>query len=266
MFFAGETSRRLRTNAGFGKAKKERKYETCPECGQLIKTQNLKSHIDRVHEHKVPRRRRYSRQNKKVATIVALLVVVSILVASVYIYQLKGSEPLEDTPQPVGANWLEGYKLKYFFGHEEDDWWIWYPDQHPDARTSVNHTDWVIESLEEKPVVILDRSNSCQPCIQQEIDIEKALEHLGENITYFDLLSGGSDERANETFDVYDPNEGQSYIPLTVMITLIQNTNNNVRVGWHSFEGATGKDWIESYMKDSIFYHQNNVENWENNQ
>jgi len=264
MFYAGNTSRRSRTNAGSGKAKKESEWDSCPECGQMLKAQNLTSHIARVHEYKVLRRRRPSRQKKKVMTIVALLVISIILGSSVYI--LKDHKSSDDTPRPFDANWLEGYKPKYSFGSEEDAWWIWHPEQHPDAGTTVNHTEWVLDSLEEKPVVILDHSNNCQPCIQQEKDIYKVLEQLGENITYFNLLSGGSDERANETFDVYDPNEGQSYIPLTVVITLIQDTNNNVRVGWHSIEDATGKDWIEDYMKDAIYYHKINVENWEKNQ
>ena len=199
-------------------------------------------------------------------TIVTCFTIISVIVGAVYVYQLKHDESSNGNSDLPEGTWLESYNPKYSFGIQDDDWWIWYPEQHPDSGTPVNHTEWVRDSLQEKPVVILDHSDNCKPCIQQQSDIEDVLAVLGDNVTYFDLLSGGSDERANQVFDIYDPNEGQSYIPLTVMVTLVQDTNKNVRVGWHAIEGATGKDWIEDYMKDSIYYHQQNIENWENNE
>ena len=265
MFYAGKKSRLSQVNRSKRMSRGDNEWGNCPRCGQSMKKQNIDSHIKRVHEHKIVRRRHQSRYSHKVKTIVSLFVILSILSASGYLYQLKKADSSEKNPSPDGTNWLDGYKPKYSFGHEEDDWWIWYPEQHPDAGTSVNHTDWVLDSLEEKPVVNLVHSNNCQPCIQQQKDIEDVLGVFGNNVTYYDLLSGGSDNRSNEAFDVYDPNEGQSNIPLTVMVTLIQDANGNVRVGWHGIEGATGKQWIEDYMKDSIYYYRNNIDNWERN-
>ena len=62
-------------------------------------------------------------------------------------------------------------------------------------------------------------------------------------------------EIATEIFDIYDPNEEAATIPITVLVSKIQNENGNDVVIWHGTEGNTGKDWIDSHIRDSIYYY-----------
>lgn len=148
-------------------------------------------------------------------------------------------------------------------GPGADDWWIDYPDQHPDPGSEVDHPEWVLDTLEDGPVLILDHSTNCIPCIDQEDDAESVLEDLGDDkISYFNIISDGSDIRAYELLDVYDPDGGVSYIPITIVVTLVQNSDGDVVVGWHSVVGATGEEWIRSYAEDAISYYQENSDDW----
>ncbi len=148
-------------------------------------------------------------------------------------------------------------------GSGADDWWIDYPDQHPATGSEVDHPKWVLNALKKGPVLILDHSTNCIPCIDQEDDAESVLEDLGDdNMSYFNIISDGSDRRADELLDVYDPDGGIPYIPLTIVVTLVQNSDGGVVVGWHSVVGATGKEWIRSYADDAISYYQENSDDW----
>jgi hypothetical protein len=90
------------------------------------------------------------------------------------------------------------------------------------------------------------------------------LEEVGEeSIAYENLISEPSNEKAVRLFDVYDPNGGKQYIPLTIIITLVEDEDGNVVVGWHSAEDDTGEDWVRSYVEDAIDYHEENVGDWD---
>ena len=153
---------------------------------------------------------------------------------------------------------------EYSVGSEDDDWWIVYPDQHLNTGSEVNHPSWILSALEDTPILILDHSQGrCKACIDQENDVNSVLEDLGGEITYHNLISGSGDQAADELFGIYDPNGGKSYIPLTIVVTLIQDDDGDVQVGWHSFETPTGEDRIRTYVEDAINYHEENVDNWE---
>jgi hypothetical protein len=154
---------------------------------------------------------------------------------------------------------------EYSIGSGPDDWWTVYPDQHPNASSVVAHPQWILDSLEEKPVLILDHSTGkCKACVDQESYVDAVLEDYGDDVTYENLISGGSDLKAEELFNIYDPNGGKSYIPLTVILTLVQDSDGNVVVGWHSMEDAAGgEEMVRSYVEDAIDYHEENVEDWD---
>jgi hypothetical protein len=154
---------------------------------------------------------------------------------------------------------------EYSVGSGPDDWWTVYPDQHPNAGSEVDHPQWILDELEEKPVLILDHSTGkCKACIDQESYVDAVLEDYGDDVTYENLISGGSDTRADELFDIYDPNGGKPYIPLTVILTLVEDSDGNVVVGWHSMEDpAGGEEMVRSYIEDAIDYHEENVGDWD---
>lgn len=152
---------------------------------------------------------------------------------------------------------------EYPVGSGPDDWWTAYPDQHPGAGSEVDHPSWVLDLLEDGPILILDHSTNCEACIKQEDAANAALEEVGEDaIAFENLIADPENERANALFEVYDPNAGKWYIPLTVIITLLRE-DGNVVVGWHSGEGETGEDWLLSYVEDAIEYHEENVDGWD---
>jgi hypothetical protein len=148
-------------------------------------------------------------------------------------------------------------------GPPPHDWWTVYPDQHPKAGSEVEHPQWVLDSLDKKPILILDHSTGkCKACIDQEGYVDAVLEEYGDDVTYENLISS-EDPRADELFDIYDPNGGKPYIPLTVILTLVEDSEGNVVVGWHSMEDAAGgEEMVRSYVEDAIEYHDENVGEW----
>lgn len=149
-------------------------------------------------------------------------------------------------------------------GSGPDDWWTVYPDQHPEAGSEVEHPKWVLDSLDEKPVLILDHSTGkCKACIEQEGYVDAVLEEYGDGVTYENLIYGVGDDKADGLFEIYDPNGGKNYIPLTVILTLVEDSDGNVVIGWHSMEDPDGgEEMVKSYIEDAIDYHEENVGEW----
>lgn len=266
----------------------KREWSYCNECNTKVKSKNLARHVKQKH-HKILRIETTSvtKNSKAIAAVIVIIILIATVGGYIlYISYEKGdtvespNSPYNDGSMESGelpengnssknnnsheneTNWWENYTAKYLKGSGDDNWWINYPDQHPDSGSKVNHPEWVIDSLENKSVVILVHSDRCDPCIQQQKDMEEVLEEYGEEVEYYDIMSDGSDDRANDSFESYDPNNEQNYIPLTVMVSLIKDEDGDIKILWHSAEGATGKEWISDYMKDGIYYYYQNSEEW----
>ncbi len=279
-----------------GEEELEKGWERCPECGTKLKSKNLSRHLKKVHGDGLSSRGKPQETPNLIKTrFLPVLVIGIIIVAcfSGYILlrgpgeeddyiggtdddPIDGNDGTDDDPidgndgtddGPIDGNdGTDGYDPgdydpHYSSGSGDDDWWINYPSQNPNAGSSVSHPQWVLDSLKNKPVVIFAHSDDCAPCLVQEQDMDKVLKDLGSNVVYYDLLSDGSDPRAYEVFNIYDANGGQSYIPLTAIVTLIED--GNVKVAWHSSEGATGEEWLRTYIQDAIYYHNHNSANWD---
>jgi hypothetical protein len=142
-------------------------------------------------------------------------------------------------------------------GSGSDEWWTVYPDQSSGAGGEVNHPSWVLDALENKPVMIYIHKD-CSYCAPQTEAITKmANEYKGE-ITYFEIMGDGSDSRAEEALLAYDPNGGVSYVPMTIIVTLAQDSDGEVVPVWHSSEDITGEEWIKNYIEDAVSYHDDN--------
>ena len=137
-------------------------------------------------------------------------------------------------------------------GSGPDDWWT----------SDVSHPDWVLDALEEKPVLVYAHLG-CDYCKPQTDAVNEIVEEYGDEIEFFDLPADGSDERSEEALASYDPNGGASLVPLTVIVTLAAGEDGEVEVAWHSTEEVTGKEWIQEYVEDAIDSHEENVENWD---
>ena len=150
----------------------------------------------------------------------------------------------------------------YLVGSDDDNWWIDYPDMHPEAGSEVDHPEWVLDELEDKPVLILIHSTRCSACEEQEEGIENILEDVGDDITYQSITLDGAELEDYQTLDTYDPTGEGRYIPVTVAMTLVEGAEGDIQVGWHSYIGARGEDLLRSYVNDAIEHYEENSDDW----
>jgi hypothetical protein len=149
-------------------------------------------------------------------------------------------------------------------GTDLEEWWTEYPDQHSEAGSAVDHPSWVLDLLEEKPVIIFIHKNNCPACVRQEADIKKVLAELGGEVAYTDLLIDSGDQRAWAGLAIYDPKGGiMTYVPVTVFLTLVPESEGDAEVAWHSGVGYSGERWVRSYLNDAIALHDENSAKWD---
>jgi thiol-disulfide isomerase/thioredoxin len=154
------------------------------------------------------------------------------------------------------ATGLNALGDQYVVGSGNDDWWTTYPDQSPGKGKEVNHPAWILDALKSKPVLVYVHGG-CDYCKPQTEALAKVVDEMGKKFAYYDIPSG-SDERAGEALQAYDPNGGQMYLPLTVLITRTSNSEGKVVPVWHSTDQITGEDWIKSYLVDAISHYNEN--------
>jgi ABC-type sugar transport system substrate-binding protein len=63
------------------------------------------------------------------------------------------------TDTALSEDW-DSYSPAHAVGSGDDDWWTAYPDQHEASGSAVEHPDWVLDALKEKPVLILIHSST----------------------------------------------------------------------------------------------------------
>ncbi|MFO7990933.1 MAG: thioredoxin family protein [Thermoplasmata archaeon] len=254
----------------------QKEWVKCPVCEARVKSDNVEDHMYRVHGEKLKVEGKPIEKKFPYALLIVVVVIIVVIGSTgyaFYVNELNDTDDMNtesdsssgqqenDDNQDTSGDWLESYEPRYDVGSGQDDWWINYPEINPEAGSSVEHLQWVLNDLKNKPVVIFAHSEGCAPCVQQQEDIEPVLDEYGSEVVYYNLMADGSDPKANEAYESYDPNGPPPYIPLTVMVTLEEH-DGQVQVVWHSNEGATGQDWIRDYMKDAIYYHQLNSEEW----
>ena len=163
----------------------------------------------------------------------------------------------------MGEDW-NNYTPSHSIGTGDADWWTVYPDQHESAGFDDDHPSWVLDALKEKPLLIFIHSSNCKPCLIQIPRITAAVENFGEDIGYYDILAEGSTyEKANKTLDYYGPFGGEmKYVPTTIFVTVAEDQDGVVDVAWHSQIDVMSQDEIESYVKDSIYYHNQSIDKW----
>ena len=169
---------------------------------------------------------------------------------------------------------------EFSVGSGDDDWWTAYPDQSPSAGKEVDHPDWVLDALLEKPVLIYVHLG-CSYCTPQTDAVAEVVNDSEDMFTYFDLSPQESDAddsrteeddsssaeenvlHAQEALLTYDPNEVPNYVPMTIIVTFAPGPDGNVEPVWHSTEEVTGIEWIKSYVEDAIDYYDEYSESWE---
>lgn len=156
------------------------------------------------------------------------------------------------------------YTPSHAVGSGDDDWWIAYPDQNENSGKEVQHPDWMLDALKEKPVLILIHSSTCVPCLVLLPRIKAASEKYSEDLDYHDVLGeGASLQEAIDILDVYDPyGIGKPVVPTTIFATLAKGPGGKVAVAWHSEIDAMSEERIDSFVKDAIYYYKQNSDSW----
>ncbi len=159
------------------------------------------------------------------------------------------------TTASAAAEDLSGYHPTYSLGTGDEDWWIAYPDQNPDPGAQVDHPSWILQSLKEKPVVILLHTATCRSCADQMKVLSKVFKTYGKDVTYYDIMAD-SDPRGKEALSSYDPTGEQNFVPTTVFLTETRDSEGQTSVAWHSYEDAMSESDVEAYVKDAIYYYR----------
>jgi len=146
-------------------------------------------------------------------------------------------------------------------GSGNNDWWTAYPDQSSGAGGDVNHPSWVLDALKSKPVLIYVHK-SCSYCTPQTEAVQNITGEFNGQITYFEIGADGSDARSEEALQIYDPDGGTMYVPLTVLLTLAPNSEGKVVPVWHSTDKVTGDAWVKNYVEDALSHYDENSANW----
>jgi hypothetical protein len=150
---------------------------------------------------------------------------------------------------------LDALGAEHSVGSGIDDWWVTYPDGSSESGKEVNHPQWALAALEDKPVLIYIHK-TCEGCGPQTEAIAEIVNEHENELVYFNLSGEGDDVRANEVGIIYDPNESlKHYVPMTIILSLMRSPDGKDQVIWHSADQPTGKDWIKSYIMDAISSH-----------
>jgi hypothetical protein len=99
----------------------------------------------------------------------------------------------------------------------------------------------------------------CITCQPQADRVIKLAEKYKEYIVFHDLdagLGGAIEDRAYNAY-LYDPDGSPGIIALTGIFTLI-NQNESIVYGWHSWEQDVSFKEMEEWLKDGIYYWNEN--------
>jgi thiol-disulfide isomerase/thioredoxin len=163
----------------------------------------------------------------------------------------------------LSVDW-NSYSPAHAVGSGENDWWTTYPDQNENSGKAVEHPDWIVKALKEKPVLILIHSSNCVPCLTQTPRIKAAANSFSGDLAYYDILGeGDSLQEAVDILDVYDPyGMGKPVVPTTIFITLAKGSDGKVGIVWRSEVDAMSEGRIDDYVKDAIYYYKQNSAAW----
>jgi thiol-disulfide isomerase/thioredoxin len=156
---------------------------------------------------------------------------------------------------PNDYSWLENYSAVHFVGNGSDDFWIEFPQCNPSSGETVEHLQWLTESMENNSTLFVVHKTGCTGCKAQADRVIAFAEKYEEQVVFYDLdisLGGITEQRAYMAYR-YDPDGPPKYIALTGVFTYV-NDSGEVKIGWHTWEGNVEDSEMESWIKDAIYY------------
>jgi len=156
-------------------------------------------------------------------------------------------------------DWLIDYSPVHSIGSGNNDFWIEFPSEHPNSTQSVSHLFWVNDSLQEGCMIFVVHKTGCESCQPQADRVIDLVEKYSEYLTFHDLdatLGGSIEQRAYDSY-LYDPDGPPGIIALTGIFTLIEQ-NGSINYAWHSWEQNVDSSELEKWIRDGIYYWQQN--------
>jgi hypothetical protein len=154
----------------------------------------------------------------------------------------------------LAEDW-QSYKPAHSLGSASTDWWTAYPDQSRKSGSAVEHPQWILESLKEKPVIIFLHQESCTSCAAQKANIDAVMEMYPQSVILFDITADWKDPRFVDFNKAYEPN----FVPTTIFLTRAWGADGKLLTIWHGEEDAMSQDLVQSFVKDAIYYYQENA-------
>jgi hypothetical protein len=197
------------------------------------------------------RQRDYSRIiNKKFLTMIFIIFLV-------LFFSGCTSNNIEN--DPINMDWLINHIPVHSLGTGNDDFWINYPTSNPNSSQPVTHLSWVNDSIEEGCVLFVVHKTGCETCQPQADRMISLAEKYEGYVVFHDLdiaLGSTIEQRAYDSY-LYDADGPPGYIALTGIFTLI-NDSGNIEYGWHSWEMDVDSEVLEEWIKDGIYYWNEN--------
>jgi hypothetical protein len=190
--------------------------------------------------------------NKKFLTAIISIIIIQIMSGCT-------TNKIEDENNSNNMDWLLNYSPVHNVGNGTDDFWVVYPTENPDSGQSITHLPWVNESLEKGCMLFVVHITGCVTCQPQADRVIKLAEKYKNYIIFHDLdagLGGSTEERAYSAY-LYDPDGSPGIIALTGVFTLIKQ-NGSIVYGWHSWEQDVDFKEMEEWLKDGIYYWNEN--------
>jgi len=157
-------------------------------------------------------------------------------------------------PGSLAEDW-QSYKPAHSLGSGSNDWRTAYPDQSEMHGSTVEHPQWILDSLKEKPVVIFLHQEDCNSCAAQLTNINAVMEMYPQSVVLIELMADWEDPRFMDFDNAYHP----QFVPTTVFLTRARGADGKTVTVWHSEEDAMSQDQILSFVKDAIYYYQENA-------
>lgn len=194
----------------------------------------------------------YLKNNKKLLTTIF---------TTFFVLILCGCTTTNTENNLIDKDWLSNYSPVHNVGNGTDNFWVDYPSQNPYSGQSVTHLPWVNESLVEGCMLFVVHITGCVTCKPQADRAIKLAEKYKEFIVFHDLdagVGGLTEKRAYDAY-LYDPDGSPGIIALTSIFTLIKQ-NGTIVYGWHSWERDVDFKEMEEWLKDGIYYWNENSE------
>ena len=264
------------------KKENENEWVICPECKTKLKHENLSRHMKLVHDKiidetdvelvkplpKKGQKQKTSGFLSKGTIIVVIVIVVVVIVSMFFLFSASPGNSNnddgnngDDGHNSNGISWLNDYTPVHSVGTGDDDFWINYPPGNPSSGQSVDHLQWVLDSLEKNCVLFVVHITGCVGCQAQADRMIALAEKYSENVEFYDLdaVDSASEALLEKAYGsyLYDPNGPPGYIALTGVFTYVKD-NDELKIAWHSWEGDVSDSAMEDWVKDTIYYYHIN--------